>query len=308
MYLDINQLKYVVEIYNTGSITKAAKNLFMGQPNLSKSIKELESEIGITLFSRSSKGVIPTKSGRDFIGYARSILEQMNALSHIYKKDDESEDLYLRIAVPRASYICSAFGDYLNCLDKKNIDIRYRETNALNVINDVSSLVTDLGIIRYQEQHQTYFEKLCKEKSLTTQTLWTYSMVVMMNNQHELSGLSEIPYNLLNDYPQIIHGDLTPISSTEEDSKQKIQNKIAVYDRGSQFDLLSKIKKSYMFASPAPISILSANNLVQKPCNNTTKYCDVLVFHQHTHLSGIESGLVDRIKLQIKEMKELFNI
>ena len=85
--MNLQQLKYAVEIARVGSISKAAKNLYMGQPNLSKSIKELEAELGQTLFSRTARGVQPTRAGEDFLGYARSILSQVESLSQLYRKD-----------------------------------------------------------------------------------------------------------------------------------------------------------------------------------------------------------------------------
>ena len=81
--MNLQQLKYAVEIARVGSISKAAKNLYMGQPNLSKSIKELEAELGQTLFSRTARGVQPTRAGEDFLGYARSILSQVESLSQL---------------------------------------------------------------------------------------------------------------------------------------------------------------------------------------------------------------------------------
>lgn len=84
--MNFQQLQYAVEIAKTGSISAAAKNLFMGQPNLSKSIKELEEETGIVIFHRTSKGVQLTKSGQEFIGYAQTILKQVEKLESLYNK------------------------------------------------------------------------------------------------------------------------------------------------------------------------------------------------------------------------------
>ena len=83
--MNLQHLKYIVEVEHTGSITKAAENLFMGQPNLSKDIKEMENEIGFKIFKRSAKGVVPTDKGLEFLQYAKSILVQINKIESLYK-------------------------------------------------------------------------------------------------------------------------------------------------------------------------------------------------------------------------------
>ena len=97
--MNLQQLRYAVEVAKTGSITAAAKNLYMGQPNLSKSIRELEAELGITLFERTARGVAPTKNGEDFLGYARSIIAQMESL--------ETKPAFISSVTPPHSTHCS---------------------------------------------------------------------------------------------------------------------------------------------------------------------------------------------------------
>ena len=106
--MNLQQLRYAVEVAKTGSITAAAKNLYMGQPNLSKSIRELEAELGITLFERTARGVAPTKNGEDFLGYARSIIAQMESLETMFGPHTET-GTQLSVCAPRASYVAQAF-------------------------------------------------------------------------------------------------------------------------------------------------------------------------------------------------------
>ncbi|MGN1101060.1 MAG: LysR family transcriptional regulator, partial [Huintestinicola sp.] len=86
--MNLQHLKYMTEVERTGSVTKAAANLFMGQPNLSKAIKEVENEIGITVFRRSAKGVYPTPEGERFLARAKAVLEEMGKLEALYKQDN----------------------------------------------------------------------------------------------------------------------------------------------------------------------------------------------------------------------------
>ncbi len=306
--MDLNQLKYVLEIARTGSITHAAKNLYMGQPNLSKSIKELENEIGITIFNRTAKGVVLTPSGKNFAGYARSIVKQMNSLSELYKNQSE-EKLSFKISVPRASYISYIFGKFIDKYKDKEVDIAYHETNSLNVISDVALHNSDFGIIRYQKQHKAYFEKLCFEKELKCEPLWTYNMVVLMSDKHPLADLHEIPYNILSEYTEIIQSDFNPVLSNEDTAKIKVTSKssIAVFDRGSQFDILNTVQGSYVWVSPVPFSILYKHELVQKPCPNVNDYCDVLVFPAHSTLSPLATEFISKLQVQINELCDIIN-
>lgn len=308
--MDINQLRYVLEISNTGSITKAAKKLFMGQPNLSKSIKELENEIGITLFCRSAKGVVLTKSGKAFAGYARSILKQMDTLTNMYKGEAENKDNSLKISSPRASYIAYTVSNFLDrngCNDKKVI---YRETNAHNIINDVENEKVDFGILRYQRQHASYFEKICYDKALSVSPLWNYSMVLLMNKENPLANLREIPYNLLSFYTEIVHGDFTPVNSLdgEENQNLKNSNSIIVFDRGSQIDMLRNIKTSYMWASPVPFEMLYSSDIIEKSCYNVTEYSDVLIRHINKELNETETNFIEFLKDEIKHLCKIFCI
>ena len=87
--MNLQHLKYAVEVEKTGSITQAAENLYMGQPNLSKAIKELEGTLGVILFKRTSKGVLPTAQGKEFLRYAKSILDQVERMEELYRSGGE---------------------------------------------------------------------------------------------------------------------------------------------------------------------------------------------------------------------------
>ena len=139
----------MVEVERVGSITKAAANLFMGQPNLSKAIKEVENEIGITVFKRSAKGVFPTEKGAEFLEYAKTILVQMEKIEGLYKPE-LTDTIRFGISVPRATYITHAFTSFVNELDPaKRISIDFRETNSMDAISNVCDSTSNLSVIRY---------------------------------------------------------------------------------------------------------------------------------------------------------------
>ncbi len=301
--MDIQQLKYVVEVKKSRSITAAAQSLFMGQPNLSRTIKELETEVGFPIFERTNKGVIPTKSGDEFLKYAESVLKQMEQLENLYKPHDENT-IKLAISVPRATYISNAFTKWLSNHEEDNaLEISYKETNANGAIHDVFSGVSNIGIIRYQTQDEAYFAGLIVENGLKCETLSEYQMVIIMCADHPLAAMSEIPYRLLNDYLELVHGDLylpiNPIENNEEDipnDKKRHHNKIEIFDRGSQFEILRAIKGSYLWVSPVPFEELAIQNMVMKPCTGTKMTKDVLIYRSKRNLSDEENALIDEIR------------
>ena len=124
--------KYAVEVERCGSITQAAENLYMAQPNLSKSIKELEDTLGFQIFARTSRGVVPTARGREFLVYARGILNQLQAMEALSQRHDDATQRF-SLSMPRAGYIADCFSALVDSLDKGSpMDIRVREASALH--------------------------------------------------------------------------------------------------------------------------------------------------------------------------------
>ena len=113
-------MKYAVEVAKTGSLNKAAEKLFMAPPNLSRSIKELEGDLGITIFERSQKGVTLTPDGEEFIGYAKNLLKQIEHVEGLYKENSVKKQRF-SISVPRASYIAEALVDFSKELGKEPV-------------------------------------------------------------------------------------------------------------------------------------------------------------------------------------------
>ena len=151
----------------------------MGQPNLSKSIRELEAELGITLFERTALcAVAPTKNGEDFLGYARSIIAQMESLETMFGPHTET-GTQLSVCAPRASYVAQAFSRYLGAEGRAPLEVQYRETSAAAVISDVASGAANLGVVRWQAEHAATLDNLLRENALSGEVLWEFSMVVL---------------------------------------------------------------------------------------------------------------------------------
>ena len=115
--MNLQHLKYVAEVAKTNSISKAAENLYMGQPNLSRAIKELEDSLGIIIFERSKHGITITPDGEEFLMYAKRILHQVDEVESLYKNAKTHKQRF-SICVPRASYISEAFTRFASSIKK----------------------------------------------------------------------------------------------------------------------------------------------------------------------------------------------
>ncbi len=300
--MNLTHLRYIVEVERLGSITKAAAALYMGQPNLSKAIKEMEREIGIPIFKRSAKGVIATEKGKEFLQYAKAILVQMDKMESLYKDDPES-CVDFEILIPRASYISYAFTEFINKVDKTEcMEIKFKETNSMNTINAVVECEYNMGIIRYPINYEAFFLSILEEKNLKAQEIWTYDYVLLMSENNPMAKAPEITEDMLKNYIQILHGDNTVPNISETFQKKNSQinvNKrhIYVYERGSQFDILSSVADAFMWVSPLPKPILKRYGLVQRSCADVQKTIkDLLVYQNNYRLSHTDQVFLDELE------------
>ena len=305
--MNIEHLKYVLEVDRAGSISQAADNLYMGQPNLSKAIKELEQTLNITLFRRTSKGVQITPKGREFLRYAKSILRQYEAMEALGQEGDR-EVQSLRVSVPRASYIVDAFTTLLAGLDSEMpIQMDFKETNALRAIRHVSDGVSDLGIIRCRLEFQNYFTSLLRENGLLWRPLLEFEYLLLLSRDHLLSGREIIDEQELLPYIEIIHGDTAvphmpgDIAETERGVTPG-NKKVQVYERGSQFDILARVPGTYMWVSPMPQDLLERNGLRQKRCLQSPRFSDILIHRAGHMFSPGETAFTKLVEQSAKDI------
>ncbi len=299
--MNLTHLRYMVEVERQGSITKAAAALYMGQPNLSKAIKEMEREIGIPIFKRSAKGVVPTEKGQEFLQYAKAIIVQMDKMEELYKETGATRTDF-QLMLPRASYITYAFTEFMNKLSRtETVDIKFKETNSLEAINSVVECECTLAIIRYELAQEDFFTSLLNEKNLKFQEVWTYDYVVLMSEKSPLARETAIKTEQLEEYTEVVHGDtaVPNVSAAlqKKTSRMKSHKRhIYVYERGSQFDILSSVPNTFMYVSPLPKAVLRRYGLVQKPCSdNHQANRDTLIYQSSYRLSATDKLFLDEL-------------
>ena len=293
--------KYAIEVERTRSITKAAENLFMAQPNLSKNIKELEDTLGFTIFERTSRGVAPTKRGGKFLQYAHTIVEQLSLIDSIVSEADLDTQTF-RISIPRGSYIAHGFTSFVKELDgTRGMDVTIRETNSMETINSVSDRSSQLGIIRYQNNYEKYFLDYLLEKHLCYQTVWEFEYRILFSKDHPLAEVETLREEDFRDYIEIVHGDtMIPYLSAENGGRggtvPREKKRVCLYERGNQFDLLSKIPTTYMWVSPIPEELLSLFCLVQRSCiSEGNRHKDVLIYPEGYRFTELDKKYIDKL-------------
>ncbi len=289
--------KYAVEVERTRSITQAAENLFMAQPNLSKAIKELEDTLGIEIFERTPKGVLPTTKGAEFLVYAKNVLEQLGKMERLYKPEDTGRQSF-KISIPRGSYIAHAFTSFAAGLDPdKEIDVYAQETNSMQAISNVTDEGYPLGIIRCQTDYENYFLDYLEEKRLVSEPIWEFEYLALMSRLHPLASAKKVAFGDLNPYIEIVHGDTAiPYLPAGRVKKSEAKRCIYVYERCSQFDLLSSIPKTYMWVSPIPDHFLELYGLVQRKCHAANhKYKDLLIYPKGYEFTALDRQFIDHL-------------
>ncbi|MEE0968546.1 MAG: LysR family transcriptional regulator, partial [Clostridia bacterium] len=161
--LNLLHMKYALEVAKSGSINKAAEVLMVAAPNVSRSIKELETDFGITIFERTQNGTKLTPEGEEFINYAKGVLRQIDEIERIYKTGASKKQKF-SISVPRACYISEAFANFSKSLSKEAAEVFYKETNSQRTIHNMTEHDYKLGIIRYAENYDKYFKSMLEEK------------------------------------------------------------------------------------------------------------------------------------------------
>ncbi len=295
--MNILHIKYAVEVARLGSLNKAAETLLIAQPNISRSIKELEADLGISIFNRSAKGMELTPEGEEFIGYAQNILKQIDEVEMVYKQGAPKKQKF-SISVPRACYISDAFAEFSKHLSDDPAEIFYKETNSQRTINNVLNRDYKLGIIRYAENYDKYFKAMLEEKALSYEMVAEFTYVLITSRNNPLAQKDEITFDDLVPYIEIAHADpyvpSLPLSKVvKEELPDNIDRRIFIFERASQFDLLSENHDTFMWVSPASQKVLDRYDLVQKKCVDIKKvYKDILIYREGYKLTKLDKQFI----------------
>lgn len=264
--MTLQQLKYVTTIANIGSISEAAKRLFVSQPSLTKAVKELEKEMGITIFDRTNKGITVSKEGERFLGYARQVLEQAALLEEQYKSQSGGKKQF-SVSTQHYSFAVNAFVELLKGAEIDQYDVSLRETQTYEIIDDVAHMKSEIGLLYYNDFNRPVLEKLIHTNELTFTELFTAHPHIFIGKTHPLAHKEVVSMDELEEYPYISfeQGDHNSFYFSEEIFSTVVRPKhIRVRDRASLFSLLLGLD-GYTVSSGVIDKEVNGENIISVP-------------------------------------------
>ena len=264
--MTLQQLKYIVTVAETGNITEAAKRLFISQPSLTNAIRELEKEMQITIFNRTNKGVAVSNEGDEFLSYARQVLEQVGLLEEKYLNVKEQRPRF-SVSCQHYSFAINAFVDVIQEFDANQYDFTLRETQTYEIIEDVSRLKSEIGILYVSSKNEEIIMKLIKQNGLKFEELFMAKPHVFISSKHPLAEREAISLEDLEEYPYLSfeQGEYNSFYFAEEilstlDRKKNIK----VRDRATLFNLVIGLN-GYTVSSGVISRELNGENIIARP-------------------------------------------
>ncbi|WP_315113154.1 LysR family transcriptional regulator [Clostridium intestinale] len=264
--MTLQQLKYVVTVADKGTISEAAKELFISQPSLTKAIKELENEMQITIFNRTNKGIVVSNVGDEFLAYARQVLEQASLLEERFLNLKKQSPRF-SVSTQHYSFAVNAFVDVIREFGGNQYDFTLRETQTYEIIEDVSRLKSEIGILYTSSKNQEVIMKLIKQNSLEFQELFIAKPHVFISSKHPLSDREVLTLEELDEYPYLSfeQGDYNSFYFSEEILSTLDRNRnIKVRDRATLFNLAIGLN-GYTVSSGIISKELNGENIIAKP-------------------------------------------
>ena len=264
--MTIQQLKYAVTAAEKCTMSEAAQFLFIAQPSLTNAIRDLEKELRITIFHRTNKGIIATNEGEEFLGYARQILQQVGLIEEKYI-DGKSRKQIFSVSAQHYSFAVNAFVDVIKTFGSQSYDFTLRETQTYEIIQDVSRLKSEVGILYLSRENENIIGKIITESGLIFEELFTASPHVFISYRHPLAEKECISRYDLKNYPYLCfeQGDYNSFYFSEEIlSSISREMTIKVRDRATLFNLAVGLD-GYTISTGIISHELNGENIIARP-------------------------------------------
>ena len=264
--MTLNQLKYAIIVAESESFNEAAKKLFISQPSLSTSIHSLEEEIGVQIFRRSQNGIAVTPDGKEFIGYARQVMEQYELLDARYITKSEVKKRF-SVSMQHYSFAVEAFVELLKQYGGEEYDFRIRETQTYELIEDVAKLRSEVGVLYLNSFNEAVLRKTMRENDLKFHRLFIAKPHVFVSTFSPLAKKKIVELDELATYPRLSYeqGEHNSFYFSEEIlSTLESKKDIMVSDRATLFNLLIGLN-GYTICSGVINEELNGKNIVAVP-------------------------------------------
>ncbi len=298
----IEQLEYLEAIVKTGSINEAAKNLYLTQPSLSNAIKELEKEVGVQILLRSKLGVSLTEDGREFLIYARQILDNVHLLEERYQKNAVRKQA-LSISAQHYAFVVHAFVELIRSVDSQEYQFTLRETETENILKDLASFKSEIGILYLNAFNRQVLEKLFKDNDLIFTPLFVAQPHVFVGSQNPLIGRESVTLEDLEEYPYLSYeqGERNSFYFAEEIlSTINHKKSIKVSDRATIFNLMVGLN-GYTISSGIISSELNDDKIVAIPLEVDDSMTLGWLKRNKMELSPLAKDYIDILKEHIKQ-------
>ncbi len=264
--MTLQQLKYVIQIAQTGSFHTAAQVFFITQPSLSKAIAELEKEMGILIFHRTNRGVTLSEEGMKFLAYARQVIEQAELLEQQYKQNTPVRRVFA-ISAQHYAFVINAFVTLVREYGQAQYEFSLRESRTFDIIQDVRTRRSELGIIYMSNFNRQVMQQILRENDLRFVPLFTAKPHVFVSSRNPLAGREQVTLEDLADYPRLTYEQGINNSfyfSEELHSVEFSPKSIVVSDRATLFNLLIGLD-GYTISSGILSRDLNGNDIVSIP-------------------------------------------
>lgn len=300
--MTLQQLKYVIEVANRGSMNEAAKRLFISQPSLSNAIKDLEEELNITIFERTNKGITLSKEGAEFLGYARQVTEQAELLESRYMNAKPSPQ-HFSVSTQHYAFAVNAFVHLVNEYGQDEYELALRETKTHEIIQDVKSQRSEIGILYLNEFNSKVINRLLKDANLKFTSLFTARPHIFISVHNPLAKQSIVTIDQLQDYPYLSfeQGEYNSFHFSEEILSTLMHPKsIRVNDRATLFNLLIGLN-GYTISTGVLSADLNGNEIIPVPldCDETINVG--WICHQNAALSKLALEYIEALHQAISD-------
>ena len=295
--MTIQQLKYIITVAETGSITEAAKKLYISQPSLSNAIKDIEKETKLTVFHRSRQGIALTKEGLEFLGYARSVVQQMELLENRFVSNEPAK-LRFGVSTQHYTFTSNAFVEMVERFGQERYEFILNETQTIQIMEDVKNRFSDLGILFISNGNKAIIRKELEDRRLQFFELFTAKPHVFLSADHPLAERKSVTLSQLRDYPRLnfIQGSYESSYFSEElFSDVESDRIIRVSDRGAIVNLMIGMN-AYTISSGIFPRYLQGDAIVSVPLSEKEEMHIGYIINEHQELSPLAEDCIHALR------------
>ena len=294
--MTLQQLKYALTIADCGSMNEAAKQLFISQPSLSETMKELETEIGLDIFLRSNRGIVITPEGEEFLGYARQVTEQFGLLQSKYIDKKVKEKF--SVSTQHYTFAVKAFVETVKQIGMEQYEFAVHETTTISVIENVKNFKSEIGVLYENDFNEKVLNKMFKENGLEFVELFSCDTFVYLWSGHPLAKQDVITMEELDEYPCLSfdQGKNNSLYMAEEmKSTYEYRRLIKANDRATLLNLMIGLN-AYTLCSGIICEDLNGNDYKAVPLKETEKMRIGYIKRKGAKVSHIGELYIEELK------------